>query len=147
MRMTQHEVTVTTDELQPSGIVDHHDGHGLAESLEVEKDAPDPNAGGASHRYDVLMREPLTEQHSERLVRVARIQFQHGPRHVDGSTPGCLDSVLLAIVLDRLRAFQAGPFPSRQNALVITKLEEALHWMHNRAHERARRQVLGKNER
>jgi len=29
---------------------------------------------------------------------------------------------------------------------VITKLEEALHWMQHRANERARRGVLGKNQ-
>lgn len=37
--------------------------------------------------------------------------------------------ILLAIVIDRLRSFQSGPFSSRENALALTKCEEALHWL------------------
>lgn len=116
-------------------ITDHFDGHGLADSIIISSDEPDPNAGGAPHEYVCTIGGN----------QVANIQFQHGPRNVAGSTPGILDSCLVAIVMDRLRGFQAGPFSSRQNAIALTKLEEALHWMHDRAHERARRGVLGTN--
>lgn len=116
-------------------ITDHFDGHGLADSILIASDEPDANAGGAPHEYVCTIDGN----------QVANIQFQHGARHVAGSTPGILDSCLVAIVMDRLRGFQAGPFSSRQNAIALTKLEEALHWMHDRAHERARRGVLGTN--
>ena len=82
---------------------------------------------------------------SEPFRIVARTQHQHGPRAEEGSQQGITDEVLLAIVLDRYRGFQAGPFRCRENALVITKLEEALHWMENRARTRRRQGVLGKN--
>jgi hypothetical protein len=77
-------------------------------------------------------------------IAVADIQFQQGPRDQPGSRPGVLDSVLLAVVLDRLQAFQAGPYPSRENAIIITKLEECLHWSRARADARAARGALGK---
>lgn len=130
-------------------ITDHHDGHGLAELLVIKHDDRDTNAGGASHKYDVHYLAPAAEEMPEQtgvFSAVARIKFQHGPRHVEGSTPGILDSVLIAIVLDRLRCFQAGPFASRENAIIITKLEESLMWMKKRADDRSKRGVLGKNE-
>jgi hypothetical protein len=117
-------------------ITDHHDGHGLNELLLIESDGP--GSGGAGHRY-VVHRTDVVDT-------VATIQFQHGAPGADGSSPGLTDSALIAIVLDRYRAFQAGPYGCRENALAITKLEEALHWMQHRANERARRGVLGKEK-
>ncbi len=123
-----------------STIVEHHDGHGLNEALEVTRDARDPANGGASHRYEVV--------HIDEGVRrqVASIQFQHGPRHEALSKPGCTEAALLAILIDRLRGFQAGPYACRENALMLTKLEEALHWTRARADGRSRRGVLGKDQ-
>lgn len=37
-------------------------------------------------------------------------------------------------------------FPCRENALTITKIEEAIHWQEARTRDRIRRQVEGKNE-
>lgn len=37
-------------------------------------------------------------------------------------------------------------FPCRENALTITKLEEAIHWQEARTKNRIRRNVEGKNE-
>lgn len=115
-------------------ITGHHDGHGLTESLIIEADEPGP--GGASHRYVVRVGDEV----------VATIQYQTGPRHEEGSTTGVLDGVLLAIVADRIQSFQAGPFASRENALVLTKVQEAIHWLRHRADERAKRGVLGTNQ-
>ena len=114
-------------------ITDHHDGHGLAETMLIEADPIDPDAGGASHHYVVSLEG----------AQLARMQFWHGPRHEPGSQPGILDAVLLAIVIDRMRCFNEGPLRARENALVLTKSEEALHWLKHRADERARRGVLG----
>lgn len=121
-------------------ILDHHDGHGLNERVSITRDERDPNAGGASHHYRLMFQHgPDDEQ------EVGFLQFQHGARSVEGSKSGLLEGALIAVLLDRLRAFQAGPYPSRQNAIALTKLEEALFWIKDRAHERARRGVLGTN--
>jgi hypothetical protein len=124
----------------PRTIRTHHDGHGLNDVLEIRADAHDPDAGGASHVYRVQL------YHKDALVDVATIQFQHGPRASDTQVPGVTEAVLYAILIDRLRGFQSGPFACRENAIQLTKIEECLHWTKARADERARRGVLGKNE-
>lgn len=117
-------------------ITTHHDGHGLNESLGIKADEQDPNAGGASHDYSVCTQDN----------EVAHVQFQHGPRNVEGSVAGVTEAVLYAILIDRLQGFQAGPYACRENAIQLTKLEECLHWTKARADARAKRGVLGKNE-
>lgn len=37
-------------------------------------------------------------------------------------------------------------FPCRENALTITKIEEAIHWQEHRTRDRQRRQVEGQNK-
>ena len=131
--MTQEIITRTVDT--------HHDGLGLNDLITVYADDIDPNAGGASHFYRAVMTAPDGEE-----VEVARIQFQHGARLVDGSTAGITEAVLYAIILDRLACFQKGPFACRENDIQATKTEEALMWTERRARLRHRRGVLGKNE-
>lgn len=114
-------------------LTDHYDGHGLNESIALVADEPD--GSGASHAYTATITG----------VEVARVQFQKGPRNVEGSIPGMTEAALLAILIDRLRGFQAGPYSSRENAINLTKLEECLHWTRARADARAKRGVLGQN--
>jgi len=114
-------------------ITEHHDGHGLNESIEIFTDAPDQS--GAAHDYNARIG----------VTRVAAVQFQKGPRNVEGSVPGMTEAAVLAILIDRLRGFQAGPYSCRENAIQLTKLEEVLHWTKARADARAKRGVLGQN--
>jgi hypothetical protein len=114
-------------------VVDHHDGHGLNESIVIYTDEPD--GSGGAHQYTAWIGD----------TRVAVVQFQKGPRNVEGSTPGMTEAALLAILIDRLRGFQAGPYSCRENAIQLTHLEETLHWTKARADARARRGVLGHN--
>lgn len=111
----------------------HHDGHGLNESILITTDAPDQS--GAAHQYALRIGG----------VTIAQIQFQQGPRNVEGSIPGATEAAILAVLIDRLRGFQSGPYACRENAIQLTKLEETLHWTKARADERARRGVLGTN--
>lgn len=122
-------------------ITEHHDGHGLNEALEITADDQDPNAGGASHRYAVDYVCP-----DATILDITMIGFQHGPRDVKGSHPGITEAVLYAILLDRLRGFQAGPYACPENDAQITLLEAALALTKARADARAARGVLGKNE-
>jgi predicted deacetylase len=50
---------------------------------------------------------------------------------------------LIGCVLARLQAFQKGEFACRENALAITKLEEALLWLRARTNGREQRGVEG----
>lgn len=50
---------------------------------------------------------------------------------------------LLTVCLERLRFFQDSKFHCRHNALAITKIEEALHWLNARTEDRESRGVEG----
>ena len=98
-------------------VTDHHDGHGLNESVLITANELGP--GGASHHYVMAIDG----------VQVGRIQFQEGPRNESGSMPGVTEAALLAVLIDRLRGFQPGEYACRENAIQLTKLEEVLHWL------------------
>lgn len=93
--------------------------------------------GGANHKYLIQGFNGAFE---------TEIQMQDGARNIEGSIHGIIDSDLIEIVKHRLEAFQNGPFSSRENAIVITKLEEALMWMNRRVEDRIERNVLGTNQ-
>lgn len=92
----------------------------------------DPGAGGACHEYDVKLPSGA----------ITRISFQNGPIAESGVN-GLTQEVLLAICADRLRGFQSGQFACRENALALTKIEEAQHWLHHRTMQRMARGVEG----
>jgi hypothetical protein len=132
----------------------HHDGHGRMERLLVlatDEPATEPPGNSSHHRYEFYsVAEPLSDSDvpayyadDSKVYPVARIQFQRGPFDAEGSTPGTLSAAVLAALIDHHQGFQGGPLASRENALVITKLQEALFWMRERADDRARRAVLG----
>jgi len=65
----------------------------------------------------------------------------------DGSdVPGTTNEIVLRILINRMQKLNA-KFPCRENALAITKLEEALMWLHKRTEDRIERNVEGKHER
>lgn len=135
---------MATHQLPDSAQV-HIDGLGLNDLIRIHADERDKDKGGnASHHYSVWM-DVETDDQDVVKMRVAEIDFQHGPRLDPDSVPGITDAVLIAILLDRYRGFQSGPFRCRENALVITKLEEAHHWMQTRAMTRHRQGVLGRS--
>jgi len=96
-----------------------------------------PGHGGACHHYDVA------HTNTAGVPNLLEIRFQNGPIGEHGVN-GVTQEILLAVVIDRLRSFQAGPFSSRENALALTKCEEALHWLQQRTIDRMRRGVEGK---
>lgn len=95
----------------------------------------EPGSGGANHEYKI---ESAT-------FPPVKISFQNGPINEVGVN-GLTHEVLLAIVVDRLRSFQAGPFACRENALALTKIEEAQHWLLSRTRSRMARGVEGTHE-
>lgn len=106
-----------------------------------------PGHGGASHHYEIsgFDTENNAANMSPRGLYViasrAAVIFQNGTLPEVGVN-GVTEQALLAILIDRLQGFQKGPFACRENALALTKLEEAMHWMHARTRDR----VEGKHE-
>jgi len=101
----------------------------------------EPGAGGANHVYEVS--GPLSKQGSGRISKV--IRFQNGPIKEAGVN-GVTQEALLAIVIDRLRSFQAGPFPSSFNARALLHCEAALSLLQERTRERLSRGVEGETK-
>jgi hypothetical protein len=94
----------------------------------------EPGHGGACHEYEI----------SHPGLQSVRISFQNGPINADGNgVNGLTHEVLLAIVADRLRGFQKGPYACKANACALTHIEEAQHWLQQRTLERMRRGVEG----
>lgn len=105
-----------------------------------------PGAGGANHRYeisgfDTATNASLADDGPEPKSRVVLL-FQNGPIPEAGVN-GVTQEVLLAIVADRLRSFQTGPYKCKENACALTHIEEAMHWLQQRTLARMRRGVEG----
>lgn len=110
----------------------------------------EPGAGGGNHRYEISGYDPRANASAADLNipdSYSRdvILFQNGPVSESGVN-GITQEVLLAIVADRLRSFQAGPFRCKENACALTHIEEAMHWLQQRTISRMRRGVEGKSE-
>lgn len=111
-----------------------HKVNGLNEALRVVV-LDEPGAGGACHKYgiDVLGGESCSGP---------VISFQNGPI-AEAGVNGVSQEALLAIVEDRLLCFQAGPYACRENAVALTKLQEAMMWLQKRTRDRMARGVEG----
>lgn len=97
----------------------------------------EPTHGGACHEYRVEPTEFKTHK-----TTLAEASFQKGPVKENGVN-GCHNEDLIAIVIDRMQHFQAGEYSCRENAIALTKLEEALMWLRKRTTEREQRGVEG----
>jgi hypothetical protein len=75
-----------------------------------------------------IHKEPKGEGQVQELVTVS-----------DGTT----NEELIEVLLDRMNYLQS-KFPCRENALAITKLDEALMWLNKRTADRVKRNVEGK---
>lgn len=93
----------------------------------------EPGAGGAHHYYAVAV------DGSENDLDV---HFQNGPI-ADAGVNGVTQEVLLAIVIDRLRSFQAGPYACQENAEALRHAERSLWWLKARTFARVERGVEG----
>mgnify|MGYP000482202832 CR=1 FL=1 len=103
----------------------------------------EPGSGGAHHHYHVSGFESKTNPSTpDPNITGQCILFQNGPIAEVGVN-GLTHEALLAIVADRLRSFQKGPYACKANACALTHIEEAMHWLQQRTIERMRRGVEG----
>lgn len=125
-----------------------HRVNGCNEKLRIEV-VDEPGAGGANHRYiirgfDIGTNASVLSM-PDRPEDKTEILFQNGPIPEKG-TNGITQEALLEIVIDRLRSFQSGPFASRENAIALTKIEEAKMWLQQRTRNRIERGVEGTHQ-
>ncbi len=99
----------------------------------------EPGAGGANHEYRIMLPPPPCGP-TDSKVNCFDISFQNGPIKEAGVN-GVTSEALLAIQIDRLRSFQAGPYSCRENAIALTHCEDALMWLQRRTRARIARGV------
>lgn len=104
---------------------------------EVYHEEPGDMKYNAPHNFQV---RPAKEPKS--LEILAEIHFQEGPIKECGVNGVCNED-LIAMVISRLEHFQKSEYSCRDNAVAITKLEEALLWLRKRTIGRENRNVEG----
>lgn len=97
----------------------------------------EPGAGNACHKYYIDIEDSVKCE--------SRIKFQEGPL-LENTPNGCSNEAVMAVVIDRLKGFQAGQFACRENEMALIHLEQALMWLQRRTRSRIQRGVEGKNE-
>ena len=81
-------------------------------------------------------------------VAVQKLQFIHkepaepGSKELETICDGTTNEEVLRVLIDRMNYLQ-NKFPCRENAIVITKLEESLMWLEKRTANRKARNVEG----
>lgn len=127
--ITSHRVNPANDRLQ----IQVHD---------------EPGAGGANHLYAVYGFRTLNNPSADSTCRdetCLKVLFQNGPIGEAGVN-GVTQEVLLAIVADRLQAFQAGPYACAENAEALRHVEAAQEALLSRTRARMARGVEGTHQ-
>jgi hypothetical protein len=128
-------------------ITDHIvEGDSANHQLSVEV-WDEPGAGGANHVYCIGGFNTATNKTDPWVgsASSAMVIFQNGPIPENGVN-GVTQETLLAIVIDRLRAFQAGPFACQENADALASCEDALNLLQERTRRRIARGVEGTHQ-
>ena len=116
-----------------------HKVNGLNEALVIE--AGEPGSGNAPTYYRIFI--PENYQLKPGVTVHTGISFQNGPIKSPEDFNGVTNEALLAVLIDRMRGFQAGPFACRENAVALTKMEESMMWLQKRTRDRLARGVEG----
>ena len=107
-----------------------------------------PGPGNASHLYEIRGFSTETNPGDVWKERYGKpsdhttILFQNGPIKEVGVN-GVTAEALIAICMDRLRGFQAGPYACDANHAALDHLSQALHYLQIRTRERIARGVEG----
>ncbi len=105
-----------------------------------------PGAGAANHCYEIsgfnTTSNPSGEYTYISCGNGVAILFQNGPIPEVGVN-GVTNEALLAIVADRLNAFQCGPFGCRENEEALAAVWTAIDRLQERTRKRLARGVEG----
>ena len=107
------------------------------------------------HKYQLVNMENPDNCQTIQFIEKSPISIEKNPEHwADGKTPeqgtiyvendGTTNEEVLKMLIDRMYFLQ-NAFPCKENAIVITNLEESLMWMEKRTSDRVKRNVEGKN--
>lgn len=127
-----------------SRIVDPQRDPHPASVARIMSDEPDESGAAHHYRIEIEARFPAGGGDSPEVSTWDEITFQKGPIAVVGVN-GIQNEQLLAIVIDRLEGFQAGPFPCEENAIALEYLYDAMSELGARTAGRIARGVEGTN--
>jgi hypothetical protein len=125
-------------------IVDGDSANHQLEILAVDE----PGQGGANHVYHITYPGGISlDSEGRNVIGVTchQIQFQNGPIKEFGVN-GISHEALLAIIIDRLRSFQAGAFACAENQDALEHTQEALWALQSRTVSRIKRGVEGTHQ-
>lgn len=108
--------------------------------IRVEPGAEPEKPGQAANKYNFFI------SFGDHPQKVCEIKFHSGPLENGAPPNGITAEAVLACLIDRFREFQKGPLTCRENAIVLTKLEECVLWLGQRARDRRERGVEGTNK-
>lgn len=98
----------------------------------------EPGSGGANHEYSIEI--PSASENSTNAVYP--IRFQNGPI-AEAGVNGITHEALLAILIDRMEGFQAGPYSSPDNQTALMAMRTAQSALQRRTKARMGRGVEG----
>lgn len=105
-----------------------------------------PGTGGANHRYEITGFHAGTnasiEENEHHIHEKLTIIFQNGPIAECGVN-GVTNEALLAIVRDRIGAFNRGSFACDENSRALRGIGEAIDALNSRTKNRTARGVEG----
>jgi hypothetical protein len=123
------------------------DGDSANHQLKIEV-LDEPGAGGACHLYRISgfdtktnPSDPFKETFGQPATDARRL-FQNGPIKEVGVN-GTTQEAELAILIDRMECFQAGPYANNDNEQALFHLRGALECLQRRTKERMKRGVEG----
>lgn len=91
------------------------------------------------HKYELDSFEGGTPQ----VLQFIEKAMAEGSTELRTVNDGTTNEEVLAMLIDRMQSLQS-KLPCRENAIVITTLEESLAWLNKRTADRKKRNVKGK---
>lgn len=96
------------------------------------------------HLYELDMFESATDDKGNQRVQfIEKVPVSSDSTELETKNNGTTNEEVLEMLINRMQYLQ-GKFPCRENAVAITKLDEALMWLEKRTKDRIKRNVEGK---
>lgn len=98
------------------------------------------------HKYELAKfkdKGPYKEGDAIIIQFIEKVPISEGSTELRTVNDGTTNEEVLKMLIDRMQYLQ-NKFPCRENAIVITKLEESLMWLEKRTKDRVARGVEGK---
>lgn len=96
------------------------------------------------HLYELDMFEStLDDRNNQKIQFIEKVPVAEGSTELITLNNGTTNEEVLEMLINRMSYLQS-KFPCRENAIVITKLEESLMWLNKRTRDRIKRGVEGK---